>query len=81
MNKFSKHVLDFDKDAEISKIDSEIKKIVAKKLRKRGVVVAMSGGIDSSVSATLAVQDAQLAASENLVLTTSPEPSGTGFFQ
>ncbi|MDH5765414.1 MAG: NAD(+) synthase [Gammaproteobacteria bacterium] len=49
-------VLDFDHDNEINKISLSMRDIVSKKLNRRGVVVAVSGGIDSSVSAALAVK-------------------------
>ena len=54
--KLSKAVLDLDYAREVEKISTRLVEIVARKLRRRGVVVAMSGGIDSSVSAALAVQ-------------------------
>lgn len=52
----SASVLDFDKDAEVEKITSRLREIVGKELHRRGLVVAISGGIDSSVSVTLAVK-------------------------
>ena len=48
--------LDFDMDAEIDRISARLREILSKTLRKRGLVVAISGGIDSSVSAALAVR-------------------------
>ena len=48
--------LDFDMDAEIDRISARLKEILSRTLRKRGLVVAISGGIDSSVSAALAVR-------------------------
>lgn len=54
--KLSKAVLDLDCAREVEKISTRLVEIVGRKLRRRGVVVAMSGGIDSSVSAALAVQ-------------------------
>lgn len=50
-----KKYLDFDMGHEISHIGDRIKEIMRTHLHKRGVVVAMSGGIDSSVSAALCV--------------------------
>lgn len=47
--------LNFDMDAEIDRISSRLREILSKTLRKRGLVVAISGGIDSSVSAALCV--------------------------
>lgn len=54
--KIDDSVLDFDHDKELEKITSSMREIVAKKLKRRGVIVAVSGGIDSSVSAALAVK-------------------------
>ncbi len=51
---FSKDVLKLDCAAEVAKI-SGIMQEYAQKCRKRGVVVALSGGIDSSVTAALSV--------------------------
>lgn len=52
----SAQVLEFDKDAEIEKIGARLREIVGKELHRRGLVVAISGGIDSSVSAALCVK-------------------------
>jgi NAD+ synthase len=43
-------------DKEVEKICARIREIVSKTLRKRGLVVAISGGIDSSVSTALCVE-------------------------
>jgi NAD+ synthase len=48
-------ILGFDKDAAIEKIASGLRNF-ARKARKRGVVVAISGGIDSSVTSALCVR-------------------------
>mgnify|MGYP001316210817 CR=1 FL=1 len=48
-------ILAFDKDAAIDKICTGLRNFV-RKARKRGVVVALSGGIDSSVTAALCVR-------------------------
>jgi NAD+ synthase len=50
------NVLDIDCAAEVEKINSALLNIVVKNLRRRGVVVALSGGVDSSVCAALAVK-------------------------
>lgn len=50
------NVLKIDAAAEAARIARGIFDIVSKQIRKRGVVIAMSGGIDSSVCAALAVQ-------------------------
>lgn len=49
-------VLKLDCDRELARITAGIKDCVFTKLKKRGVVVALSGGIDSSVTAALCVQ-------------------------
>lgn len=53
---FLHEVLQFDKDREIEKVAQRMREILRKDLRRRGLIVAMSGGIDSSVSAALAVK-------------------------
>ncbi len=50
------NVLDLDYSREAERIASWIPDVLANRLRKRGVVVAMSGGIDSSVCAAIAVK-------------------------
>lgn len=49
-------LLDFDRDTEINRITSKIRELMRQHLKRRGLVVAMSGGIDSSVCAALAVR-------------------------
>jgi NAD+ synthase len=46
----------FDETAEIEKITSQLRLNLRHNLHKRGYIVALSGGIDSSVSAALAVK-------------------------
>ncbi len=48
-------VLNMDLGAEVEKITTRLREILSRNLHRRGLVVAMSGGIDSSVSAALAV--------------------------
>ncbi len=48
------HVLDYDVAAEVDRICAWMVDAVAKRLHRRGVIIAMSGGIDSSVCAALA---------------------------
>src|SRR5689334_22214128 len=53
---FSADVLKIDLAAEAERICGEIRRIVSHELKRRGVVVALSGGIDSSCVAALAVK-------------------------
>ncbi|MDH5648674.1 MAG: NAD(+) synthase [Gammaproteobacteria bacterium] len=54
--KLSDDVLSFDMDREVDKIAEAMREILRSKLHRRGLVIAMSGGIDSSVSAALSVK-------------------------
>jgi len=51
-----KQLLPLDHDAEITRTTEKIRELMRQHLRRRGLVVAMSGGIDSSVCAALAVK-------------------------
>jgi NAD+ synthase len=51
-----RRALALDHAAEVEKITSRLRSVLRDHLRCRGLVVAMSGGIDSSVSAALAVR-------------------------
>lgn len=53
---FSKRVLELELEAEVGRISTWMKAEVMGTLKKRGVVVGLSGGIDSSVCAALAVR-------------------------
>ena len=53
---FSADVLKIDAAAVSSAIESEIRDIVLQRLNRKGVVVAISGGVDSSVVAALCVK-------------------------
>lgn len=53
---FSKNALQLDVQNEIERISNWIKTAVLQNLHRRGVVVGISGGIDSSVVAALCVQ-------------------------
>lgn len=53
---FSKNVLDIDYEQEANSIAERIKHAVIKRLKRRGMVVAISGGIDSACVAALAVR-------------------------
>lgn len=51
---FSADVLRLDPENEINKISKNIKEILSKRLSRRGIVVGLSGGIDSSTTVALA---------------------------
>lgn len=51
-----KHALELDFAAELVRCKKRIKMLMRSQLHRRGLVVAISGGIDSSVSAALAVE-------------------------
>jgi len=53
---FSADVLKLDCAKETEKITEALRKLILKQFRKRGVVVALSGGIDSSVVGALCVR-------------------------
>ena len=56
MIKFSKDLLKIDPEKETLRCAETIRAIMRNKLKRRGLVVALSGGIDSSVTAALAVK-------------------------
>ncbi|PYR80069.1 MAG: NAD(+) synthase [Acidobacteria bacterium] len=53
---FSAAVLKIDAPAVSARIEAQIRGVVLHRLRRRGVVVGLSGGVDSSVVAALAVR-------------------------
>ncbi len=53
---FSESVLTIDPEAEIEIICSRLRELIKKRLKRRGIVIGISGGIDSSVTAALAVE-------------------------
>ncbi len=56
MNILKKHILSLDLDSEIQRIVDFMKTYLRTVARRRGYVIAISGGIDSSVCAALAVR-------------------------
>lgn len=55
-NALSRDVLRLDAEGEVEKITARMRELMASRLKRRGVVIGLSGGIDSSVSAALAVK-------------------------
>lgn len=53
---FSKDILHIDAETEVEKIVARIREHLAKQLKRRGLIVALSGGIDSSVTVALGVK-------------------------
>jgi NAD+ synthase len=53
---FGPHVLALDAQAEVSRIADWMVQVIATQLRRRGVIIALSGGVDSSVCGALAVR-------------------------
>ena len=56
MDEFGRHCLELDCVAEEQRICTRMREVLARQLHRRGLVVAISGGIDSSVCAALAVR-------------------------
>lgn len=56
MTKLSRKVLELDVQAEIERIATSMRQMLAKQLRRRGLVIGISGGIDSAVCAALSVR-------------------------
>jgi len=56
MDDLVEKLFSFDLDAEVERISVRIRQLLREHLRRRGLVVAMSGGVDSSVCAALAVR-------------------------
>jgi NAD+ synthase len=53
---FSKAVLHIDPEKEVAKISKRLRDLMVKRLKRRGVIIGLSGGIDSSVTTALAVK-------------------------
>lgn len=56
MDRLSSHVFDLDESAEIDRIAQSVRAMVTRQLRRRGLVLGISGGIDSAVCAALSVR-------------------------
>lgn len=56
MTRLSADVLRLDEASEVARIGERLREILRKDLNRRGLVVAISGGVDSAVSAALCVQ-------------------------
>ena len=56
MTRLDWNVLDLDYEQEATRIAARLREIVSRTLHRRGLVVAISGGIDSSCSIALAVR-------------------------
>jgi NAD+ synthase len=56
VTKLDWNVLDIDYQKEADRIAQRLREVTARELHKRGLVVAISGGIDSSCSVALAVR-------------------------
>jgi NAD+ synthase len=52
---YNNEIINFDKDREVEKISNRLREILRDNLHRRGLIIAMSGGIDSSVCAALSV--------------------------
>ncbi len=56
MSHIDASVLQLNEEAEVERIASSMREMLAKRLRRRGLVIGISGGIDSAVCAALAVR-------------------------
>jgi len=72
-----RRALALDHAAEVEKVTSRLRSVLRDNLRRRGLVVAMSGGIDSSVSAALAVRAVGKARVFGLLLPERDSSSGS----
>lgn len=53
---FSKDILTIDPEEEVEKITKQLRSFLTNRLKRRGLIVALSGGIDSSVTTALSVK-------------------------
>jgi NAD+ synthase len=56
-NNFTKDVLRIDPVKEVARIGQQLRRYLKNKLKRRGVVIGLSGGIDSSVTAAIAAKE------------------------
>lgn len=56
LKQYNDEVINFDQKNEIDRICTSMRDAMRSKLRRRGVIIAVSGGIDSSVCAALSVE-------------------------
>ena len=54
--KFSNDVLYVDPEKEVAKISKRLRDLMVNRLKRRGIIIGLSGGIDSSVTTALAVK-------------------------
>lgn len=50
------NALDIDEEKVVAEICNEIRNLLRTKLKKRGLIIAISGGVDSGVCAALCVK-------------------------
>ncbi len=55
-SRYQHEVIEFDREREIDRIGERMRVLMREKLKRRGLVIAVSGGIDSSVCAALSVK-------------------------
>jgi NAD+ synthase len=72
---FSRHVLDLDCLAEAARIEARVRDIVGGDLKRKGIVVGVSGGIDSAVVAALS---ARAVGAERVLALFMPETDSAG---
>jgi len=56
MKPFSKDVLHIDLEQEVNRISENLRSLMRNRIKRRGLVIGLSGGIDSSLTAALAVK-------------------------
>ena len=72
---FSKDVLNIDLEEAVEKICAKIRETVFKRFKKKGVVVGLSGGIDSSVTIALSIK---AVGAEKVIALLMPEKHSAG---